>query len=222
MVKTVVETLSSITKDLVNFLPPGLILAISSAYIDEGQWISAFWQEFWGTMVMIACTFSAGKWIGSESLNVAWISHFLGVLAADSFCGGPQVNPAVTLSMYALGKDTYTSAYVKVVAQMGGGLISFPLFHAISNAMKWEPFGGPEFNMDEAGDHPVEAFLSEFGATFLLMFLIYLVNWEIHFGSFHYIIKQSLTAIGIRALIEYFPTAGRKSRCFLSTVLVLN
>ena len=221
MVKTVVETLSSITKGTIDFLPPGLILSISSAFIDEGQWVETYVREFLGSMVMIAFTFSAGKWIGTESVNVAWISHYFGVLAADKLCGGPQVNPAVTLSMWALGKDTYTSAYVKVAAQMGGGLVSFPLYHAMSSALNWESFGGPEFNMDEAEDHPVEAFLSETVATFLLMLLIYTVNWELHFGKFHYIIKQSLTAIGIRALIEYFPTAGRKLLLLLLLLCVI-
>ena len=42
----------------------------------------------------------------------------------------------------------------------------------------------------------------------LLMILIYTLNWELNFGKYHYWIKQTLTAIGIRYLIETFPTAG--------------
>ena len=42
----------------------------------------------------------------------------------------------------------------------------------------------------------------------LLMILIYVVNWELNFGKFHYWIKQTLTAVGIRYLIETFPLAG--------------
>ena len=68
---------------------------------------------------------------------------------ADFFGGGPHVNPAVTVSMFTLGKCTYTDAFVRIAAQLGGGLVAFPVFHAVSNAMKWEPFGGPEFNMDK-------------------------------------------------------------------------
>jgi glycerol uptake facilitator-like aquaporin len=82
--------------------------------------------------------------------------------------------------------------------------------------MEWQPFGGPEFNMDEEEAH-VEAFMSEFFATLLLLFLIYFVNWEWNFGKYHYWIKQSLTALGIRALIELFPTAGPAMNPMLAT-----
>lgn len=62
--------------------------------------------------------------------------------------------------------------------------------------------------MPDDADHAIEAFLSEFCATFILMFVIYILNWELNFGQYHYIIKQTLTAVAIRALIECFPTAG--------------
>lgn len=68
---------------------------------------------------------------------------------ADFIGGGPHVNPAVTVSMFTLGKCTYTDAFVRISAQLGGGLVAFPIFHAVANAMEWEPFGGPEFNMDK-------------------------------------------------------------------------
>ena len=38
---------------------------------------------------------------------------------------------------------------MRISAQLGGGLVAFPIFHAVANAMEWEPFGGPEFNMDK-------------------------------------------------------------------------
>lgn len=41
--------------------------------------------------------------------------------------------------MLTLGKVSYTEAYVRVAAQLGGGLVAFPLFHAIAEAMKLEP-----------------------------------------------------------------------------------
>jgi glycerol uptake facilitator-like aquaporin len=214
--KTIVEQLSSFSKDLVSFVPPGLFLVISTAFIEGGKYSKIFRREFLGTMLMIACTFSAGKWIGKESLRIAWSSHMMGVIVADYFGGGPFVNPAVTVSMWSLGKITYTEAYVAIAAQLGGGLVAFPLFHAISAAMEWEPFGGPEFQM---GDKfaTAEAFLSEFFATILLCFLIYTVNWEFNFGTYHYIIKQSMTAVGIRTLIQCFPTAGPAMNPMLAT-----
>ena len=215
MVTTLIESLSQLTKDAFDYIPPTFILAFASAFLAEGKYLKQFRQEFVGTMLMIACTFSAGKWIGHGSMYVAWTSHFFGVITADFVGGGPQVNPAVTLSMFCLGKVSYTEAYVRVAAQMAGGLVSFPLYHIISDSMGLTPFGGPEFKLQ--GDHPVDAFISEFCAAFLLMFLIYTVNWEFNFGSHHYIIKQSLTAIGIRALIQFFPTAGPAMNPMLAT-----
>ncbi len=49
------------------------------------------------------------------------------------------------------------------------------------------------------------------------MFAIYILNWEINFGTYHYIIKQTLTAVAIRALIEFFPTAGPAMNPMLGT-----
>jgi hypothetical protein len=43
------------------------------------------------------------------------------------------------------------------------------------------------------------------------------LNWEINFGKYHYIIKQFLTAVAIRALIEFFPTAGPAMNPMLAT-----
>ena len=51
----------------------------------------------------------------------------------------------------------------------------------------------------------------------LLMILIYVVNWELNFGKFHYWIKQILTAVGIRYLIETFPLAGPAINPMLGT-----
>ncbi|KAG7370354.1 hypothetical protein IV203_028100 [Nitzschia inconspicua] len=51
---------------------------------------------------MVGLTFSAGKWIGQDSWIIAWAIHAVGVVLADYF------------------------------GQMGGGLVAFPLFHAVS------------------------------------------------------------------------------------------
>lgn len=217
MVLTIVEQLAAFSGDLMSCLPPGLFLSFATLFIEGGKYVQAFRHEFVGTMIMIACTFSAGKWVGKENLRLAWTSHSIGVITADYVAGGPHVNPAVTVSMWSLGKCSYTEAYVRIAAQLGGGLISFPIYHAISAAMEWEPFGGPEFNMDKDEFATAEAFLSEFFATVLLCFVIYTVNWEFNFGTFHYIIKQSLTAFAIRALIEVFPTAGPAMNPMLAT-----
>jgi len=213
----VVESLAIFFKDVLDYMPPGLFLCFATAFIAERKYLTVFREEFVGSLLMIGFTFSAGKWIGETDVNTAWAAHFVGVIAADYLGGGPQVNPAVTCSMWCLGKVDFTDAYVRVAAQMGGGLVSFPVFAAISNAMNLTPFGGPEFQMSDDETQPVAAFISEFTSMILLMFAIYLFNWECHFGKFHYIIKQSLTAISIRALIEFFPTAGPAMNPMLAT-----
>ena len=86
--------------------------------------------------------------------------------------GGQHVNPAVTVSMWSLGKCTYTEAFVRIAGQMGGGLVSFPLFQFVSEQFNLTPFGGPEFSQE----NNVDAFLSEFFASFLLMWAIYIVR----------------------------------------------
>ena len=86
--------------------------------------------------------------------------------------GGQHVNPAVTVSMWALGKCTYTEAFVRIAGQMGGGLVAFPLFQYASEQFNLTPFGGPEFSQE----NDVDAFLSEFFASFLLMWVIYIVS----------------------------------------------
>ena len=207
MVKTLIQTFSTSLSSFVEFLPPGLSLSLLTAFVGEGRYLEAFRHEFVGTLLMIMCTFSAGKWVGKDSMYTAWGAHALGVISADYFGGGPQVNPAVTVGMWSLGKLSYTEGFVRIAAQLGGGLTAFPLFHAVAEAFELQPFGGPEFNLDD-NNEAVEAFLSEFCATALLMWAIFLLNWEFDFGKNHYIIKQSLTAFAIRALIELFPTAG--------------
>ena len=207
MVKSLIATFSDSMHAFVEFLPPGLVLSLLTAFVGEGQYVEAFRHEFVGTLLMVVCTFSAGKWVGQESKMIAWGAHAMGVVTADYIGGGPQVNPAVTVGMWSLGKVNYTEGFVRIAAQLGGGLIAFPLFHAIAEAFEMEPFGGPEFDIHNKSE-AIEAFLSEFCATVCLMWAIFLLNWEFHFGSNHYIIKQTLTAVAIRALIEFFPTAG--------------
>jgi glycerol uptake facilitator-like aquaporin len=217
MVKLIIEELSSFLRDLTSFIPPGIVLAVPTAFIEGGKYFSAFQHEFVGTLIMIVCTFSAGKWIGMDDFRVAWASHAAGVVTADYIGGGPNVNPAVTVSMWTLGKCSYTESFVRIAGQICGGLIAFPLYHAISKMLDLQPFGGPEFymNKDELGT--AAAAISEFFATMLLCFAIYILNWEINFGKLHYIIKQTLTAGAIRGIIEFFPTAGPAINPMLAT-----
>lgn len=208
--------LSSIYQQLAPLVPPGLAVCLASAFIDNGKYLNAFRHEFVGTLLMIGLTFSPGKWIGADSLAVAWVAHAVGVIAADRIGGGPHVNPAVTASMFALGKCSYTEGFVRIMGTMAGGVVSFPVFKILADQLGWTPLGGPEFDPkdDEEG---IAAGFSEFLAMILLMIIIYTVNWELNFGKYHYWIKQTLTAVGIRYLIETFPLAGPAINPMLGT-----
>jgi len=208
--------LSSLHKTISPYLPPGLATCLASAFISDGKYLPDFLHEFIGTLLMVGLTFSPGKWIGTDSLVVAWTAHAAGVIAADRIGGGPHVNPAVSVSMWALGKCSYTEAYVRTTGAMAGGLVAFPLFKLVAATLGWEPLGGPEFDPvdDEEG---IASGFSEFAAMVLLMIMIYAVNWELDFGKYHYWIKQTMTAVGIRYLIETFPKAGPAINPMLGT-----
>lgn len=189
MVKTYVEQTVSFGKDWVACLPPGLFICLSTAYIEGGRYFQSFRHEFVGTLLMIMCTFSAGKWVGRDNLRVAWTAHAMGVITADYLGGGPHVNPAVTTSMWALGKCSYTESYVRVSAQLAGGLVSFPIFAALAHAMDWDAFGGPEFHMssDEypTGTFSLLGFFSSQSLTGLLVVVLPKTHTYTYSRSFH-------------------------------------
>jgi len=141
-----ITLLSNIYQQLAPLVPPGLACCIASAFIVDKKYFGAFRAEFIGTILMIGLTFSPGKWIGADSLAIAWVAHAAGVVAADKIGGGQHVNPGVTVSMWALGKCSYTEAFVRIMGAMGGGLVAFPLFKLLADTLNLTPLGGPEFN----------------------------------------------------------------------------
>lgn len=217
MVQSLVRQLSLKYREGIDYLPPGLLLCLFAAYLGDGRYLNVYRGEFIGSILMVVLTFSAGKWIGENDVFIAWSCHALGVILADLVGGGYQVNPAMTVAMWALGKvdGGYTEVFVRIAGQMAGGLVSFPLCHYISETFDLTPFGGPEFKAES--EEPVEAALSEFFSTFLLCWAIYILNFEFHFGKFHYWVKMLGTAAAIRALIEFFPTAGPAMNPMLAT-----
>lgn len=217
MIQGILKPFVPILKDAVDtvtdFLPAGLILSVAAGCVEHKKYWSAYVKEFIGTLLMIVFTFSAGKWIGQDDMTIAWSAHAVGVILADYIGDGQHVNPAVTVSMWALNKCSYTEGFVRIAGQMGGGLVAFPFFNHVSEHVGLTPFGGPEFSEG----NEIDAFLSELVASFVLMWVIYILNWEFNFGNNHYIIKQFLTAVAIRAIIEFFPTAGPAINPMLAT-----
>ena len=83
MVKTVVELLSKTFSDVVDFFPAGILLSLAAGCVADQKYFKAWKDELIGSMLMICFTFSAGKWIGKESWEVAWAWHVVGVILAD-------------------------------------------------------------------------------------------------------------------------------------------
>jgi len=169
---------------------------------------------------MIFFTFSPGKWfaVGGENEMASWILHAIGVVTADKIGGGQHVNPMVSVTMYALGKCSYSEMYARIAGAMAGGLVAFPLFLRFSDSMSLQALGGPAFDGEKSSEDEADmAFLSEFLAAFLLMIAIYVLNWEMNFGKNHYWIKQLATAGVIRYLIVVFPAAGPSINPMLGT-----
>lgn len=98
--KSFAAAFSAIVHDAIEFFPPGIVPIVASAFIADRAYVKPFLKELVGSIIMICFTFSAGKWIGSESVRVAWTSHFFGVVAADYVGQGPMVNPAMTVAFW--------------------------------------------------------------------------------------------------------------------------
>jgi flagellin-like protein len=105
--KSAAASFSAVFHDVVDFMPPGLVPIFATAFICDRAYLRPFLQEVIGSIIMVAFTFSAGKWIGQESLRMAWTSHFFGVIAADYVGGGPMVNPAMSVAFWYVFIDIF-------------------------------------------------------------------------------------------------------------------
>jgi hypothetical protein len=114
MVRAYVEALSAFLGNLAGMLPPGLWLSFATAFIQGGEYLSSFRHEFVGTLLMVGFTFSAGKWIGSESMRMGWMSHFLGefgrFLSVTSSLDGLKFFLSLILSHTPLALFLFSSA----------------------------------------------------------------------------------------------------------------
>jgi len=217
----VISLISSLSSTVYNILPTGILHCIFSMFLVDGAYRNAWIQEFLGTMLMIGLTFSPGKWIGVDSTPLEWVCHALGVIFADYFAGGPHVNPAVSVAMFCLGKCSYTECYIRSMGSIAGGLISFPLFLQLSSMLSWKELGGPEYTLIDENDDASSGFLNEFMSVFLLLIAIFVLNFEVDFGTYHYWLKQTYTAIAIRYLIVVFGLTGPAMNPMLGTTWLL-
>lgn len=211
------SSLAGVLSTLSSYTPPGVVMGLSAVFLGGKGFNKSWVQEFVGTLLMIGLTFSPGKWWGTSSTISNWLSHAIGVVMADYVGGGPHVNPAVSVCMFALGKCDYTEMYVRIMGSMVAGLLAFPIFYQLSSALGMTELGGPEYNLQDDEDDGVAGFINEFFATGLLLVAIYALNFELNFGKHHYWIKQSLTAAAIRYLIVVFPLSGPAINPMLGT-----
>lgn len=112
---------------------------------DAKTLVSSWWKEFVGTAVMVMATCSPGAAVGSLfGYKAEWIMHWIMMAVADFSCGGPQANPAVTLSLLVCGGFGLTPmlSVTNVFAQVGGALVGWILLLAGGEMMHGQ-VGGP-------------------------------------------------------------------------------
>jgi hypothetical protein len=83
MIKPFIPILKATFEDAAAIFPTGLILSVAAGCVEHKKYWSAYIKEFIGTLLMIVCTFSAGKWFGQDEITIAWTGHAIGVVAAD-------------------------------------------------------------------------------------------------------------------------------------------
>lgn len=173
-----------------------------SVLVIAPQHFKAFLKEFIGIILMIACTFTPGPFLGGYKGYEEWIMHMVGVIVADYLVGGPHVNPSVTVSMFVWRQLSIVEVVVLIGAQMAGGIVAFPLIQELSTPYN-ATIGGPSIGAGVTLGHGM---WNEFIATFCLMMGIFLLctTW---LGALYHI-KQPLVAMTIRSIIVVFGATG--------------
>ena len=194
-----------------------VIAAVLTAFVGRTSSLVDAWKsEFIGTAILVALTFPPGQWWGLDQTILGmpcdWIFHAAGVVLADWTCGGPHVNPGITLTFFCLGKCEMAVAVVNVIAQCSDATVGFLVCQAYAEARGWKPLSGPEVAPELSGPSLATACLHEFGAMVALCLIVFAVNFEpparYQAHRSFYFVKQTATAIGVRAIIILCPAAG--------------
>jgi len=89
---------------LVCALPALLAAEASGGDAAAGAELASTWLgEFVGTAVMVLCTCSPGALIGHAGEWAEYLLHYGMMVLADYSCGGPHVNPCVTVAIGVRG-----------------------------------------------------------------------------------------------------------------------
>ena len=137
-----------------------------------------------------------------------WVFHFAGVVLTDWACGGPHVNPGVSISFFCLGEIGAAQCAVMMIAQVVGASVAYLACQAIAVSFGWRPLVGPDFAPDAVG----AACTAEFLAMLALCLVVYVANFvppaRVKAHRLFYFVKQGSTAIAIRGIILALPASG--------------
>ncbi|KAH8091954.1 MIP aquaporin-like protein [Aureococcus anophagefferens] len=227
-----------------------IILCLVAAPIGQGKsLVKAWWNECYGAAIMIAATFSPGKWWGVAGtvlepamhpalaaidaiVPLDWVCHWLGVAAADYSCGGPHVNPGVSMAMCCIGKIPWAQ-FATRRGPDARRRRRVPGAPDARRAPRLDALGGPAVDAAIAGDAPEAApqgrkrviqrrfnVLHEFGATLLLCLGVFAICLESPFKDI-YPLKITCVAALIRFLIVYLGAARPAINPMLATTWAL-
>ena len=207
----------------------GLLLALAVVVCairgNDPELVKLWRSEFIGMIVMITLTFSPGKWwgLGEALLGVPqdWLFHAVGVVLADWTCGGPHVNPGVSISMLCLGKLDVHQCAIRIVSQLTAAVVAFTLLQALAKVLGFYLLSGPVVAPTIEGAELITACGGEFAAMLLLCLIVFAANLEppdrLREHPLFYLTKQSATAIGVRLILWLFPLTGPSINPALAT-----
>ncbi|CAM9292029.1 unnamed protein product [Chrysoparadoxa australica] len=146
-------------------------------------------QEMFGSILLLVLLFPLGSFLGDTWAG--WIQHFFCVMLHDWITGGAQVNPAVSVGTIPIGWNTPATAVVRVLGQLIGGTIAFPMMDKLLPA--YVQMGGPQL---AEGVDVTEGMIWETCLTFCLLMWVFVCATRVGLPA-----QRPLIAAGIRGLI---------------------
>eukprot|EP00038_Savillea_parva_P012431 m.204650 g.204650 ORF g.204650 m.204650 type:complete len:270 (-) comp22599_c0_seq1:68-877(-) len=181
------------------------LAAALTAACASGDFKDDVLREFLGVFVMLGTQASAGKWIATRDWQTEWLYHGCAIIGTDLITGGPHLNPAVSLYLYALGECTRAQCISRSAAAFIGSSCAFPFFDWVAATFKLPKLTGPEY--DERKISVRVGMEQEIKATAALCAVIAAFSWELPIKD-NYLMKMVCIAMMVRGLIQQFPTVG--------------
>lgn len=191
---------------LVCALPALLATELGGGDEDRGAHLARLWlQEFVGTAVMVALTCAPGAFCGHLGRTYEWPAHFVAMVVADWACGGPHVNPCVTLAFLVGDGGRWADAAVRALAQTGGAVVGWRVLLGAGPRLLAGAVGGPAPDPDVG----VAALAwSEALGSFALVAAVWAFGTTRAFEGRGYLAKMALINAVLRAVIENHGATG--------------